>query len=555
MSLKKRWTALALSASMLVSPVASMAEGVSGFSAGDLTPTAIQESYAGGMQLNVSARLGVELEEGALEGSTRAQALASLLGKSEIELSFYDDFGTARVRGALVTDGVTLCTGDALFFEDGSMQLMTSLTGKYVFTLPENTLTGDMVSVLERVAAGEGDETALQRLKGMTNDLYMTLLNMLLGWVSGTQVDTEELYIFDYTPIEATDTRDEVALRMVGTINTCDFMAFLWNIVATLRDEQGEFLQAVADTLAEAGVTRYQARQVIDSLLTEETIDPATDFVQTSWAVGNDGSLCELGDVQYFMRKLEKSVDNLWELSTDNQMSMIVSYDDNGGTVGFDAVVPLITEGWPFEGDFTYSIKTDEHGQRLHTSHGELQVYDNNRVYGDLNIQFGQDVDGVKASSFAAAMDVKNSVSGAESGMDVSAGMTSTIGVGDAGEETEQFEGSALLKLHRDGESTDLLCASVSGLTALGADTLTLDATAAGTLAGLGTLTIDMHMEQSEYEGEEFAGGLAVDLLSLDSEQIDAIKGEVVGKAAKLSVSLMFHPGVLSDLMTLVGGE
>ena len=81
---------------------------------------------------------------------------------------------------------------------------------------------------------------------------------------------------------------------------------------------------------------------------------------------------------------------------------MIVSYDDNGGTVGFDAVVPLITEGWPFEGDFTYSIKTDEHGQRLHTSHGELQVYDNNRVIGNLSMKFGQDVNGVKESGLAA---------------------------------------------------------------------------------------------------------------------------------------------------------
>ena len=555
MSLKKRWTALVLSAGMLVSPVASMAEGVSGFSAGDLTPTAIQESYAGGMQLNVSAQLGMELEEGVAEGSARAQALASLLDKSEIELSFYDDFGTARVRGALVTDGVTLCTGDALFFEDGSMQLMTSLTGKYVFTLPAGALSSDMFAVIESAAAGEDGGTGLQRLKASMGDLSMTLLNMLLGWVSGTQVDTEELYIFDNTPIDATDTRDEVAQRMIGTINTCDFMALLWNIVATVRDDQGEFLQAVADTLAEAGVTRYQARQVIDSLLTEETIDPATDFVQTSWAVGNDDSPCQLGDVQYFMRKLEKSVDNLWELSTDNQMSMIVSYDDNGGTVGFDAVVPLITEGWPFEGDFTYSIKTDEHGQRLHTSHGELQVYDNNRVIGNLSMKFGQDVNGVKESGLAAEMDVVNSESGASSGVGVNAGMTSTIGTGDAGEETEQFEASAKLLLRENGESASLLSASVSGMTALGADTLTLDATAAGSLSGLGTLILDAHMEQSEYEGEDFAGGLAVDLTSLDSDQIDAIKSEVVGKAAKLSVSLMFHPGVLADLMTLVGAE
>ena len=165
MSLKKRWTALVLSTGMLVSPVASMAEGVSGFSAGDLTPTAIRESYAGGMQLNVSAQLGMELEEGVAGGSARTQALASLLNKSEIELSFYDDFGTARVRGALVTDGVTLCTGDALFFEDGSMQLMTSLTGKYVFTLPAGALSSDMFAVIESAAAGEDGGTGLQRLK------------------------------------------------------------------------------------------------------------------------------------------------------------------------------------------------------------------------------------------------------------------------------------------------------------------------------------------------------------------------------------------------------
>ena len=555
MSLKKRWMALALSASILVSPIASMAESTSGFSAGDLTPTAIQESYAGGMQLNVSARLGLELEEGVMQESKRAQALASLLGKSTIELSFYDDFGTARVRGALVTEGVTLCKGDALFFEDGSMQLMTSLTGKYVLTLPAGTLSGDAIAVIERAAAGESDSTAMARLKEQTGELGISLLNMLLGWVSGTQVDTEELYVFDNTPIEATETRDEVAQRMIGTINTCDFMALLWNIVATIRDDEGEFLQAVADTLAEAGVTRYQVHKLTDELLTEETIDPATDFVQTTWAVGNDGSLCELNDVQYFMRKLEKSVDKLWDLSTDNKMSMIVSYDDNGGTVGFDAVVPLISEGWPFEGDFTYSIKTDEHGQRLHTSHGELQVYDNNRIVGNLNIQFGQDVDGVKQSSLAAVMDVNNSVSGASIGVGVSAGMTSTIGVSDTSEETEHFESNALLELRVNGEGIDFLSASLSGQTVLGADTLTLDATAAGWLTGLGTLIVDAHVEQTDYEGEDFAGGIAVDMTSLDSEQLDAIQNEVVGKVAKLSMSLMLHPGVVADLTALVGNE
>lgn len=62
MSIKKRLTVLALSVSMLAAPVASLAEGAMGFSAGDLTRTAISESYAGGMQLNLRANFGLEME-------------------------------------------------------------------------------------------------------------------------------------------------------------------------------------------------------------------------------------------------------------------------------------------------------------------------------------------------------------------------------------------------------------------------------------------------------------------------------------------------------------
>lgn len=52
---------------------------------------------------------------------------------------------------------------------------------------------------------------------------------------------------------------------------------------------------------------------------------------------------------------------------------MIVSYDDYGSTVGFDAELPQFTEVLPYEGAFTYSIKHDENEQPTLTSHGELQ--------------------------------------------------------------------------------------------------------------------------------------------------------------------------------------
>ena len=551
MNKKTRLTALLLSVLMLVMPVVSVAEEAVGFSAGDLTGTAIAESYAAGMQLNVSADFAVELEEDVTDA--RVKAMASLLSKSTLNLSFYDDFGTARIRAELVTDGVTLATADALVFEDGSAQIMTSLTGKYVMTVPAGAFVGRSMDELLgiKVASEEFNALPIQdRLKIMAVDANSTFLNLLLGWVSSTQLETGELYTFDNEPIDATPTRDAVAQRMIGKISTYDFMYFLWNVVSSFRDDQGPLLQATADILAELGVTRYQARQVIDGLLTEETIDPATDFVQTSWSIQDDGSLCELGDVQYFMRKLEKSVDNLSYLSTDLPMGMIVSYDDNGQMVGFDADVPLITEGWPFEGNFEYSIKTDENAQRLHTSHGELQVSEEDRLVGDLNIQFGQDIGGVKQSGFSGTLDLVGE-DGDAKGIGISAGLTSQVEAGEAGESMEAFEGALAVSCHGEGE--DVLTAAMSGETVLTDDALTLSANASLQAAGLADMQINLTMEQSEFDEAVFEGGVAVDVTNLTDEELGMLKSEIALQAAKVSLGLIMHPGVLADLMTIIG--
>ncbi len=551
MNKKTRLTALLLSVLMLVMPVVSVAEEAVGFSAGDLTGTAIAESYAAGMQLNVSADFAVELQEDVTDA--RVKAMASLLSKSTLNLSFYDDFGTARIRAELVTDGVTLATADALVFEDGSAQIMTSLTGKYVMTVPAGAFVGRSMDELLgiKVASEEFNALPIQdRLKIMAVDANSTFLNLLLGWVSSTQLETGELYTFDNEPIDATPTRDAVAQRMIGKISTYDFMYFLWNVVSSFRDDQGPLIQATADILAELGVTRYQARQVIDGLLTEETIDPATDFVQTSWSIQDDGSLCELGDVQYFMRKLEKSVDNLSYLSTDLPMGMIVSYDDNGQMVGFDADVPLITEGWPFEGNFEYSIKTDENAQRLHTSHGELQVSEEDRLVGDLDIQFGQDIGGVKQSGFSGTLDLVGE-DGDAKGIGISAGLTSQVEAGEAGESMEAFEGALAVSCHGEGE--DVLTAAMSGETVLTDDALTLSANASLQAAGLADMQINLTMEQSEFDEAVFEGGVAVDVTNLTDEELGMLKSEIALQAAKVSLGLIMHPGVLADLMTIIG--
>ena len=137
MSLKNRVLSIGLSAAMLMTPAATLAE--SDYTAGELTTTVISDGYVGGNQINLSAALGMTLDE--KTDTDWWKALASLMDRMQVEMSFYDDFGTARIHANVTLDDVTLLTGDALVYEDGSVQMMTNLTGKLVLALPAGSLT------------------------------------------------------------------------------------------------------------------------------------------------------------------------------------------------------------------------------------------------------------------------------------------------------------------------------------------------------------------------------------------------------------------------------
>lgn len=557
--MRKRMLCLVLSALMLLAPMASVAEEVTISSyAGELTTTAISDSYSAGNQINLDAVLGMNLGE-EMEDATLT-AIASLLGKSELHMSFYDDFGTACLHAELDTDGVTLLSADALVYEDGSMQIMSNLTGKLVLALPapdEQTVSmadfdfGDQKQVEEfrRLPASK-------RLKLTGNEMISMLINHLLGWVSYTQTDTDgQLYVFDDTYLEATETRDPVAQRMLGTITADYFNTLLWNVATTVADTTGEFQQALADLLAEQGVTRYQARTFIDSLLTEETIDPATDYVQTSYRIieSKDESPIQYDDVAYFFKKLQKSAQRIWDNGTDNIMKMDVSYDDFGGMVGFDAYAPQFTPLLPYEGNFTYSIKTDDNWQRFHTAHGELQLYNNNRAVGDLNIQFGQDVNGENQSGFAGQLDVLDQKAETSLGIGVEGGLHFAVAAGENGQETETFEGSLVVNGRENGESIPALGAALSGMTTMDAERFDLDATATLAIGELCEVVADVTLGQAEYEEIAFEGGQAIDLRALDDAAKDTIKSEITSQVTKLTLHLVTKPDVMGDLLTIFG--
>lgn len=572
MKLSQRVMAALLSAVLLLAPAASLA--ASDIPAGEVTYTAISDDYAGGEQINLSASITLEAAQETVELLASASGMdvesmqtiigviASVLSECTLNMSFYDDFGTARIYGELLLGDEPLITAHALIYEDGSVQMMSSLTGQLVLAFPEGTVDSggsfdifslmygdfDFMNVDESVPFEE--LPAFERLGITSSEVGVMLFSHLLGWVSATQMDTEELYLFDDTYIEETDTRDAVAQRMIGTIQTQDFTKLLWNIATTLRDDEGLFQQALADSLAEMGVTRYQVRQVVDGLLTEETMSSAEDWVQMSSSVPDDGALCELDDISYAFKRLQKSADRIWHGSTNDIMHMIVSYDDYGSMVGFDADTPLISEYWPFEGTFTYSVKTDEDWQQHYTSHGELQIYDDNRVVGDLSVQKGEDVDGENLSYLNGQLDVINQVSGDSWGVGVAMQLDYVADTDDAGTTTETFDGQAALQLRENGEGSDVLSAYVTGQTAVDGDGFTVSADAGVSGAGF-TLDAALSVWRGEYEEIPFAGGEAIDMSDMSDEQLQRLQGEALSALMVLSMRLTEYPGVLDELLPL----
>ncbi len=566
MSLKNRALALMLSALMLLAPAASFAEAapVSNYYAGELTTTAMADSYAYGNQVSLDAALGVELTESV--DNPKVKALANLLDKAELHMSFYDDFGTARIHAQLGVNGAQLVEANVLVYEDGSVQMMSNLTGKLVLALPAGSVVDgklDMNAAFGDPYAEMGEKKGAvrqlplgERLRVTGNDMVALLINHLLGWVSYMQMDNDgEFYTFDDTYLEATETRDPVAQRMIGKIKADSFTTLMWNIATTVCDTQGDFQDAIADLLAELGVTRYQARRFIDSLLTEETIDPALDWVQGSYYIieNKDSSPIQYDDVSYFFKKLQKSTDRIWQHSTDAVLGMTVSYDDFGGMVGFDAQLPQFTTVLPYEGDFTYSMKTDDNWQVKHTAHGEMQVYNDNRVVGDLEVLNGEDIGGVNESYLKGALDVLDQKNATSVGFGVDANLTFEVEALEDGTENEKFGGHVIFSGRENGTGSEAVGATVSGLTTLTPDAFTTYATAMAEVVGMATVVADMTIEQTEVEDIAFPGGQAVDLSALDDAKIETIKNEVMAQGVKLGLSLMAHPDVMADILSLLG--
>ena len=457
-----------LLALLFLFPVIACASG--SYAAGDMTKTAIMTSMEQGNQVSFHMTLRQMLGD---EPDVKQAALNDLLSKVSIDGIAYQKEGRMSLQATVRAGAVQVLDAKAVQTEDGSYRVMTDLTGDTIFLVPAAPSYGGM-DVMQMIASmgtdiqstdpSFRDLPADERLRITSSEVMMMLAQTVLGWVSHSQIEADgEMYVFDSTYFEPTDTRNEVAERMIGRVGAGQFCALLWNVASILDWQAGEFQRALADVLAEKGITRLQVRNVVDAMFPQVNIDPAEDFVEPTHAILNGNEPCQYDDISYFFKKFTKFADKIWEESLEVDLLLTVSYDDYSDFVGLDAVLPKFTAGLPYEGSFTYSIKTDENWQKLTTSHGELQISDSERVIGDYRHFDGEDVGGHNANTFDGDLSIVDQNKKVTAGFGISGEWTYDTGLVEEGVYGEKTVGNGQLILHL-GEDIPALKVKHEGL-------------------------------------------------------------------------------------------
>ena len=342
---------------MLLVPILASASG--SYVAGDLTKTAISDSLEQGNQIHYHVTLKGNHTE---TPTAQMAAFYDLLSRCSIDGTMYAKDGNTVQHIQMDIEDVRFFEATAVQSSEGMISFATNLTGDNVYSFQnemnsENFTPMDLLyddSGIRSTDEGFRNLPAMQRLKVTTSEVTLMIVQAVLGWTSANQIDMDgEFYTFDFEYIEPTETRSGVAQRMIGKVTGDQFCALFWDITSIMDWQHPEFQRALADVLAEQGVTRIQARKFTDALFPDIPIDPEVDFVEPSHIIEDDGTLCKYGDISYFLKKATKYIDKLWEESYSTPLELIVSYDDYGEMFGLDAVLPVFTKALPYEGTFT----------------------------------------------------------------------------------------------------------------------------------------------------------------------------------------------------------
>ena len=547
-----------LIALLFLFPVIACASG--SYAAGDMTKTAIMTSMEQGNQVSFHMTLRQILDD---EPDVKQAALNDLLSKVSIDGIAYQKEGRMSLQATVRAGAVQVLDAKAVQTEDDSYRVMTDLTGDTIFLVPAAPSYGGM-DVMQVIASmgtdiqstdpSFRDLPADERLRITSSEVMMMLAQAVLGWVSHSQIEADgEMYVFDSTYFEPTDTRNEVAERMIGKVGAGQFGSLLWNVASNLDWQGGEFQRALADVLAEKGVTRLQVRNVVDAMFPQVNIDPAEDFVEPTHAIQNGNEPCQYSDISYFFKKFTRFADKIWEESLDVDLLLTVSYDDYSDFVGLDAVLPKFTKSLPYEGTFTYSVKTDENWQKLTTSHGELQISDSDRVIGDYRHFDGEDVGGHNANTFDGDFSVVDQDKKVTAGFGISGEWTYDTGLVEEGVYGEKTVGNGELILHL-GEDIPALAAKHEGLVKTTGSDFSYEAVTELRIFGGTTIQTQLEMKQEAAETSiSIPDGEAVNAFAADEKTIETVQNQVTANLTGVLFKLMLDQELQQDIQILLG--
>ena len=536
--------------SMILATVFAMAVISSGlaegsYASGDITMTALSESLEAGNQIHFTCSLDME--------GVQNEQVKKLLDLFYVDGSYYlEDMGQ-RLDLSLLINEKEYVTLQALIMNNGSVQFMSNLTGSTVYLVPAGTETSNTgaVSGVHSTDPDFRKIPARQRVMICAQEATIPLWGSFLGWISShshhEEHEEKPFYWFDNDFIDATDTRDEVYQTMHSQARADEILGLPWNMLTTLDSSDCKELRvAVADFLAENGVTHRMLREVVDTLLTKEQMDPAEDVVVLTHALPDPDGPCYHDDIDYCLKKIIKSVETIWEESIDqNLVTLKMGYGESGNVVGLDIDMPRLSTEVPYEGSFHYSYKTDDDWQQHYLVAGDLLTYNDLRVVGTISAQDGEDVDGINENYLDMKLQLVNDKTGASDDLDLHAGIRFTASEDADATYIEEYDGVVDLTQISGEAKTTLANVTLTGKTLAQVGTMSTAAAVKIPLPEVGTLVLNVNAKQAPVEAKTFPGGEAVNILNIGKDELNK---QIQTAATNLMMQAFQDPELMSAL-------
>lgn len=465
--MRNGWAAL-LALWLFAAPALGVAEV--DYDAGTLLPTLKQEAYVGGREIVETVTLRVSQVTG-MEPDLLA-ALQEAVEMLEIRISSVDDMDAKLYAVKILMAGEPLLDATVRWNEERIYITSSQLPGKTVTVSMAEAAKHFPVHPLLTGKWGADEDMAL------LENQYIDYFAAVGGWVSNVQSEHEDLYAYEFTEMDETESRDASTTQMYSTVRS-DELKKLIRDLANLFFEDENAQQAFANILAPYGATQASVRHFADQL---------------PLVISH-----ELG-------------------ATRNSTEFTVFYDDNMDIVGFDGTMPAMYTKFFFDyGALQYSRKTLDEGVR-HDVKGTMEFAGGATFTGESRQNVGDLMDDQQKTEQDIAIDYQDPAN--------KAGLQYTIHTQEvytAQEGLEVYEGKGNGEITRTQEGTSKKTnteMTLHGETKpVGDWDFAHTKTIQTEVEGQATYEFTYTMISQEYVPADLSGNVAYDLETLTEEQ------------------------------------